>query len=174
MDVETALKSQYHAALATLRQAVEKCPDDLWVADGFPSPYWQVAYHTLFFTHFYLQPDEKAFTAWENHRDEYHFLEALPWPPHRPPNLETPYTKSEVMAYWRECDAMIDAGIDRLDLDADDCGFWWYDISKMEHQIMNTRHIQHHAAQLADRLRSAAAIEIDWIGGRPPNKETPS
>ena len=29
-------------------------------------------------------------------------------------------------------------------------------MSKLEHQLVNLRHIQHHAAQLADRLRSAA------------------
>jgi len=61
MDIQSALKSQYHAPLAMLKQAVERCPDDLWTAPGEPSPFWQVAYHTLFFTHLYLQQDEKAF-----------------------------------------------------------------------------------------------------------------
>ena len=30
MNIQSALKSQYHAALKTLRHAVEKCPDALW------------------------------------------------------------------------------------------------------------------------------------------------
>ena len=36
MNIESALKSQYHAALKTLRHAIEKCPDALWddPADG--------------------------------------------------------------------------------------------------------------------------------------------
>jgi len=34
MDVRAALKSQYHAALATLKQAIDRCPDDLWTAQG--------------------------------------------------------------------------------------------------------------------------------------------
>ncbi len=29
MNIQSALKSQYHAALKTLRLAVEKCPDAL-------------------------------------------------------------------------------------------------------------------------------------------------
>jgi hypothetical protein len=55
MNIQSALKSQYHAALKTLRLAVEKCPDALWdnPADG-PAPFWRVVYHTLFYTHFYL------------------------------------------------------------------------------------------------------------------------
>ena len=166
MDVKAALKGQYHAALAMLAQAVERCPQPLWTGGDHPSPYWQIAYHALFFTHLYLQSNEVAFRAWEHHRQEYQFLEALPWPPHRPPNLAEPYTKAQVTAYWGVCDAMIDAGVDRLDLDAADCGFWWYEMPKLDHQLMNIRHIQHHAAQLADRL-AAAGIDIDWVGAKP-------
>jgi len=40
-------------------------------------------------------------------------------------------------------------------------------MSKLEHQFVNIRHIQHHGAQLADRLRSAANIGIRWVGGQP-------
>jgi len=108
MDVAAALKSQYHAALATLKQAVVRCPDDLWTAAGLPSQFWQVAYHALFFTHLYVQPDEKSFTPWESHRNEYQFLESVPWPPHHPPKLGAPYSKEQVLAYWRICDGLID------------------------------------------------------------------
>src|SRR5687768_10299172 len=31
--LRSVLKSQYHAALATLRQAIDACPDDLWVSE---------------------------------------------------------------------------------------------------------------------------------------------
>lgn len=35
MDIRSALKNQYQAGLATVRQGIERCPDDLWVdADG--------------------------------------------------------------------------------------------------------------------------------------------
>ena len=36
----------------------------------------------------------------------------------------------------------------------------------LEHQIVNIRHIEHHTAQLADRLRSSAGIGIQWVGAR--------
>jgi hypothetical protein len=48
------------------------------------------------------------------------------------------------------------AALDKLDLENSQSGFPWYRMSKLEHQLVNLRHIQHHAAQLADRLRSAA------------------
>lgn len=167
MDMHLPLKSQYHAALAMLKQAIDQCPDEIWAARGHPSQFWQVAYHTIFFTHLYLQPDEKAFRPWEFAREEYQCLETLPWPPHRPPKLGEPYTKAQVLEYWQACDAMIDAGVDRLDLEADECGFSWYTMPKLDHQLMNIRHIQHHAGELAGRIRSANGEPLDWVGSRP-------
>ena len=171
--VPTALRSQYHAALAMLRQAVERCPESLWTSGGHPCSFWHIAYHTLFFAHLYMQPNEAAFRPWEHHREEYQFLGRLPWPPHDPPRIGAPYTKREVLEYWEFCDRMVDSAVDAIDLGASDCGFWWYQMPKAEHQIMNIRHVQHHAAQLADRLRPVAAVGVDWIGtgrGEEPNK----
>lgn len=173
MNAAAALKSQYHAALAALKQPTERCPDELWTAKGHPSQFWQVAYHALFFTHLYLEPDEASFRPWEHHRQEYQFLESVPWPPHNPPKLEAPYGKSEILEYWRICDGMIDAGVDKLDLDAADCGFWWYKMPKLDHQIMNIRHTQEHAAQLEERIRAATGVGPDWFGGNTGKVEFP-
>jgi hypothetical protein len=164
MNVQAALKSQYHAALAMLKQAIEQCPEELWDGGGQPVAFWRVAYHTLFFTHLYLQPEEKAFRPWDQHREEYQFLGPLPWPPHRQPQIGEPYTRAQVLEYWRFCDEMVDAAVDQLDLAAPECGFWWYKLPKLDHQINNIRHIQHHAALLAGRLRLAAGIDVGWVG----------
>ncbi len=166
MDTRAALKSQYHAALAMLRQAIERCPDDLWIAGDHPRTFWRIAYHALFYTHLYLQPDQGTFRPWEGSRDDCHFLEALPWPPHDPPKVAPAYTRQEVLAYWHLCDAMIDDGVDRLDLDAPHCGFPWYNMPKLDHQFMNVRHIQQHVGQLAERLCPVGA-DPDWVGPGP-------
>jgi hypothetical protein len=34
----------------------------------------------------------------------------------------------------------------------------------LEHQIVNIRHIQHHAAALSSRLRRSAGIGVNWVG----------
>jgi hypothetical protein len=165
-NLRTILKSQYRAALAMLGQALERCPDDLWAHDSHPNPFWHVAYHALFYTHLYLQPGEADFRPWGKHRNEYQFLGPLPWPPHRLPNIGEPYSKAEIQEYLGICDGMIGAAVDRLDLQAPQCGFWWYSVSKLEHQLVSIRHLQHHTAQLADRLRARAGIGIDWVGGK--------
>ena len=39
-----------------------------------------------------------------------------------------------------------------------------YRLSKLEHQINNIRHVQHHAGLLARRLRLARGTDIEWVG----------
>jgi hypothetical protein len=164
MNVHAALKNQYHAALAMLRQAVEHYPADLWLDATHTLPAWHVAYHTLFYTHLYLSANEQAFQPWRHHRPEYQFLTRLPFPPHRPPNINDPYTQPQILDYWQCCDETVDTAIDQLDLAAPDSGFPWYPVPKLEHQIINIRHLQHHTAILSSRLRQATNTDLPWVG----------
>jgi hypothetical protein len=61
--LRAVLKSQYHASLAMLREAVERCPPEEWSSANHKNAFWQVSYHALFFAHLYLQPDEAAFSV---------------------------------------------------------------------------------------------------------------
>jgi hypothetical protein len=161
MDVKAALKGQYHAALATLKQAIEPCPAELWVCDDVPAPFWQVAYHTLFFTNFYLMASREAFLqggGWPGGRM---YLEDLG---HRQAGDEPPYSQAEMLAYWQFCDDLVDPAVEQCDLDAAECGFPWYPLPKLDHQLVNIRHIQHHAAVLASRLKHAGGPSVGWVG----------
>lgn len=161
MNIKAALNGQYHGALAMLKQAIEDCPDDLWNGGPYAVPFWRVAYHTLYFTHLYLQPNLEAFQPWAHHREDYH---DLPWPPGSGPTIADPYTKQQLLDYWQICDSMIDAAVDRLDLDAPDCGIPWHKgMPKLDHQLHNIRHIQHHTAFLSARLRTANGTEVRWV-----------
>ncbi|MCA9284986.1 MAG: DinB family protein [Phycisphaerales bacterium] len=165
MDLKSALKRQYHASLKTLRLAIERCPDGMWnsPADGLAS-FWRVAYHTLFYTHFYLQPDEHSFVRWSRHRTEAECLGPIGREGNRPPAEIDAYTREDLLDYWRVCDELVDGAVDALDLSASECGFPWYRMPKLEHQLVNIRHIQHHAAALSSRLRREAGIAIEWVG----------
>jgi hypothetical protein len=163
------LKSQYHACLAMLGEAIERCPESVWLATDHKNSFWQIAYHTLFFTHVYLQQEEAAFRPWV-HQSEAQYEDGIPGTPdpNSPlPLIPKPYTKAQVLEYWKFCDEMVDHAVDKLDLESPQSGFPRYKMSKLEHQLVNLRHIQHHAAQLADRLRAAADIGIKWVRGWP-------
>ncbi len=164
MKIQAALKSQYHAALAMLKQAVEACPEDLWDAgDGSPA-FWRVAYHTLFFTHLYLQPSVEAFRPWEHHREGCERLGQDSGTAESQPGPAAAYTRQDILSYWEFCSRLVDSMVDQLDLDAAECGFPWYDLPKLDHQINNIRHIQHHAALLAGRLRLKRGTDLRWVG----------
>lgn len=169
------LKSQYHAGLAMLKDAIERCPDRLWAGGDYRNPFWRVAYHALFYAHYYLQPDAESFRPWEFHQTGIQFLDDRQPPPefahlgehpHRPPKTGKPYTKSEVLAYWNICDRAIDSAIDGMDLSRSECGFFWYKVSKVEHQLISIRHLQHHTGQLTDRVRLAADVGVGWVGSK--------
>ena len=170
MDIKGIIKSQYRASLSVLEEAITKCPDELWDDSLTNQRFWHICFHTLFFTHLYLQVEEPAFVPWKKHRDEYQFFESLPWPPHRAPKIGAPYSKTEILEYLALCQDEVEDKVDALDLKADS-GFNWLPINKLELQFYNIRHIQHHTGQLDDRLRNGAAINIRWIGTKPEKNE---
>jgi DinB superfamily len=163
------LKSQYHAGLAMLREAIERCPEDLWYDDAPTNAYWQVAYHVLFFTHLYMLPRSDSFQPWAEHQSDVQHEDGITGPndPHSElPLIPKPYTKAQALAYWQFCDGMVDRTVDGLDLYSPESGFSWYEVPKLEHQLVNLRHLQHHLAQLADRLRAATGGGTRWVGAR--------
>ena len=167
--LRATLKSQYHAALAMLHEAIDLCPQGAWSGSEHTNDVWQIAYHTLFFAHLYMQPNEAAFRPWEHHRAEAQFPDGIAGPADADstlPLLPEPYSKAEALAYWQVCEQMVDDAVDALDLLSPGSGFSRYKVSKLEHQIINIRHIQHGAAQIADRLRFAVDVGIDWVGAR--------
>ncbi len=169
--LRTILKSQYHAALAMLREAIVLCPDATWTDPSHRTVFWQGAYHALFFTHCYSAKDNDTWVPWEGQHNANQYPDCIAGPADPAsdlPVLPPPYTKEQVLAYWDFCDRGIDGWIDAMDLAAETSGFPWYPIPKLELQLLNLRHIQHHMAQLADRVRTASDQGVRWVGARRP------
>ncbi len=158
MDVKAALKGQYHAGLAMLRNGIEQCPSDLWEAGEHPRTFWRIAYHVLFYTHLYLMPEEAAFEPWARHRPDVRRL----WTDDSVPPLDPPYTQGELLEYLDLIDRNVDAWVDALDLSSPSSGFSWYSIPKLDHQILNVRHLGVHVGQL-EELLMARGIDNDWV-----------
>ncbi|MEM6394253.1 MAG: hypothetical protein AAF797_15925 [Planctomycetota bacterium] len=155
IEIQAILKAQYRAGFSTLRQAIEKCPDELWgSSEGHAAAYWRIAFHALFFTHFYLQKDQQSMRLWPRQRGHPEQLDAP---------IDDMYSQADLLEYLDFCLRLLDDAIGDMDLSSHECGFPWYKQGKLEHQITNIRHLQHHAAQLGDRLRSATSQGLDWL-----------
>jgi hypothetical protein len=162
LDIRHSIARQYRASLAMLGQAVEVCPESLWLSPDYPNRYWHIAFHTVFYAHFYLHPSEAEFRPWAKCIKDSQFLGPRPWAPHETPLRPTPYTKAEVLEYHALCCAEMETRVPSLDLAAPS-GFYWLPFNKLELQLYNIRHVQHHTGQLADRLRAAAGIGLGWV-----------
>ena len=167
-DIRSIIASQYAAALDMLGDAVSKCPEDLWADESYENRFWHVAYHVLYYTHLYLAENEEAFESWEHHRKGHEFFGPVSWLPGFTPEIGDSYTKEQILAYMDLCREEVARQIPSTDLEAES-GFFWLPFSKLELQFYNIRHLQHHTAQLADRLRNRASIGVDWVGTRKPS-----
>jgi len=166
MSIKDVIRSQYHASLEMLKGAICRCPDSLWDNKEDKIKFWHVCFHVIFYTHLYLQDSEREFRPWTKHRDQYQFLGSLPWSPYRAPRIGEAYTKEEILEYLEICRNELKERIDSLNLDGES-GFEWLTFNKLELQLYNIRHIQHHAGQLIYRLRLRENIEVEWIGMMP-------
>ena len=141
-----------------LKDAVENCPDSLWNNEAYTNPFWHVVFHAIFYTHFYLHATQDNFIPWEKHKDELVSLEDDPG--------DEIYTKEEIIDYIAYFERKIDELVDDLDLEAGS-GFYWLPFNKLELQLYNIRHIQHHTGELSERLGKFEDIEVGWVGMMP-------
>lgn len=158
MDERKIIISQYHAALAMLKQTILQCPEARWNNRDTQTAFGQVAYHALFYTHLYLQDSLQTFTAWSKHREEYLFADQPSQSPPQPPD------KAIVLEYLAFCEQQVVDKVAGTNLAADS-GFDWLPFSKLELQLYSIRHIQQHVGELMERLGSDAQA-IHWIGSR--------
>jgi hypothetical protein len=161
MDMKAALLSQYRAGLAMLRNCIEVCPDDVWSAGVHPRAFWRIAYHAIFYTHLYLAVDHTSFQPWDRHCDHGRILwidDETGVPPE-----ETTFTRAELLEYVAWVDVSLEGFLAAIDLGSQSSGFPWYPISKLEHQIVNIRHLGVHVGQLQERLTDRG-IETEWVG----------
>ena len=156
MKIKDSIKSQYHASLAMLRQVVEMCPERLWEDMAYVNPFWRVVYHTLIYTHFYLQPTEKDFVPWEKHLQDLQLLGPSA------PEAKA-FSKAEVLDYLALCLEQVESQVDAVDLGAES-GFDWLPFDKLELQLYNIRHIQQHTGELCERLGAQGEVEVNWVG----------
>jgi hypothetical protein len=160
--MRTVIESQYRASLEMLRQVIELCPPALWADPQDKNPFWQVAFHTLFFVHLYSQPEQQAFTLWPKHRKDYEMMGPPPWDPDYVPQIGEPYTPAEVVEYLDFVLDEVARQVAALDPDGPS-GFGWLPMTKLELQFYSIRHAMQHVGELAERLGARAGVDVPWI-----------
>ncbi len=161
MDIRKAMTSQYLASLAMLEETIRRCPSDLWIDPQAKDQFWQITYHTLFFTHLYVQESEATFAPWPKQRKEYQYLGPIGWDNNRPPQIDEPYSQADMLEYLAFCSAEVKSRLAQTDFAAPS-GFEWLPFDKLELQVYSIRHLQLHIGELGARL-SSQGISIAWV-----------
>ena len=149
MKIKPILQSQYLAALDMLKQAIVQCPPEAWDDARDRDRFWFVAYHALKFAHQYLKANEKGYPRWEQR-------------PHSNPGK--PFTKEEILEKLAQVENDVVEQIALMNLE-EKTGATGALANKLELQIYNIRHIQHHAGELYQRL-SAYPVHVGWASQR--------
>jgi hypothetical protein len=160
--IRQSLARQYLATLLMLRQAIESCPESLWLDAGYTNRFWHIAYHAIFYTHFYVQASEEEFHPWVKHQKGSNYLGARKSSSNEPVPEIKPYSREEVLEYWILCRDQVAKRVPHDKLDAES-GFSWLPFNRFEVHLYNLRHLAHHTGQLADRLRVVAKTGVAWV-----------
>jgi hypothetical protein len=162
--IKQLLTNQFEAALCTLELCIDRCPDAAWDGRVGSLLFCQVAFHTLFYTDFYLEADEESFRQQPFHLANGAFFRDYEELEDRAPVLR--YEKAAVKSYLNHCRnkaADVISAETTSSLEAPS-GFPRRNMSRAELFVYNLRHVQHHAAQLSLRLRLDHGENIPWVG----------
>lgn len=161
--MKEALVGQYLAGLAMLRECIETCPDDLWASGQHPRTTWRIAYHALFYTHLYLMPRYEDFVPWDRHQDQATIL-WLDDDAGVPPE-ETTYSRAGLLTYLDFLVDRVPGWVEALVLASNESGFYWYSIPKLDHQLLNLRHLSVHVGQF-QQILFPAGHDPSWVTRR--------
>ena len=154
---KTILWNQCGAAIDTLDNVIEACPNELWGDRSKQPEFWYVAYHTVYFLDFYWFGTKDRFTPREGYTlSELDPSGVLP---------DRVYSKAELREYLADCRTKYQTLIENMTDESAQklTEFWWPDMSVAELLIQTIRHLQHHAAQLNLILRRETDAPAPWL-----------
>lgn len=168
--LKEVLANQFHAALCTLNDCIDRCPDSAWNSKIVNLEFNQAAFHTLIYTDYYLGDGEETFRRQLFHREnegrfgDYEEFEDRV-------QVAT-YERPFIQAYMAHCRTKLSETIaaETAESLSAESTFPWLTFSRAEVYVYTIRHIQHHAAQLILRLRRDYQQDMPWFkSGWPPS-----
>lgn len=163
------LASQYKASLGMLRHALGKVADEQWNTEEYNNPNWQIAYHILWGVKFYLGANPERYLPFENAIIGAESLGGTQdWEnPDKGIVIKGFHTKDELLSFIDEVEGNLQQQLGALPLE-ENSGFEWYPYSRLEMHINTIRHIQHHTAQIIERLKTKGITGFPWWADKNP------
>ena len=147
---------QYKALFDQFRGLLKVCPDPLWDRAEQEAPFWQQAYHTLFWCDLYLSESPQAFAPHPMGRGQAQDLDK---------RQDFTLSRGELVGYLQTVEAKLDARLKRFESGglAGENPFGWTGPTAAHNLVYNLRHAQHHCGWMASILRRNGAQPPEWI-----------
>jgi hypothetical protein len=154
-SLQEILWREFGGALKTFEDAIVACPQEVWGNELKEDQFWFLAYHTLIWTDFYASESTENFCPPEPFSLGEILIGHLP---------ERVYSKDELLRYLEfdfEKSRQLIRGLTPEKAEQRFvCDFKNFNL--LELVIYNTRHVQHHAAQLNMLLRQRVGEPPGW------------
>jgi hypothetical protein len=149
-------RNDYRAVFQMVRRAIELCPDSLWNERTDEPPFWQQAYHTIFYIDFYLSDSPGSSRVVAPVEDEAANLKHIP--------ASAP-SRQQIQDYLEEAIKQCDLTLEKLasaPLDGEN-KFPWTGPTLAHRLIYNIRHAQHHVGRLNSILSRKTGKAAEWV-----------
>lgn len=159
--ISVAIHEQYGAAIKMLENVIKTCPEDFWDIRTSGPPFWQVAYHTMYYLDWYLASSkEERETFTPKYRIE--ALENLDKQPKEIINRDQllTYLSNIKVKAKRRFNTLTEVELNQPSI------FEWHGVSVLSSLLYNLRHVMLHVGALNSRLLKKG-IKIDnWESRR--------
>jgi hypothetical protein len=153
---QETLWQQFGATLDMLENAIRMCPETVWGDSAGFHEFWYMAYHTLFWTDYYLSESPDGFAPPAPYTlSEFDPEGAFP---------DRVYSRDEMLAYLAHCRAKARSTFAHMtEKRAGSPSPFRTNLTVAELHLYNMRHVQHHAAQLNLLLRQRIDSAPRWV-----------
>jgi hypothetical protein len=149
---------QYGAVIKMLENVIKSCPAEVWDERTSGPPFWQVAYHTMWFLDWYLgvskEERETFIPKFEGERCEN--LDKLP---------KEKITREQLLTYLFDIKGKANRRMGQLTVDTliQPSVFEWHGNSILSSMMYNLRHVMLHIGALNYKLlRKGVSLE-NWV-----------
>ena len=146
-------KNEYYALIEMLYKAINLCSEELWDERTETPPFWQLAYHAIYYLDFYLGESPKK------HEQRFDVKENLD------ERMERILTKKQLKDYLiaikKKCNRVLES-LSAEKLEGKN-SYYWTGPTLAHRLIYNIRHTQHHIGQLNLKLRQNGDDAVKWV-----------
>ena len=155
--LSVAIHEQYGAAIEMLESVILKCPEGVWDDSQQGPPFWQVAYHTMYYLDWYLSSTKEERESFKPEFDsEFRTLDSKP---------EASLNREQVLMYLMKIKLKVKRRMEAVSTEEliRPSIFEWHGSSVLSSLFYNIRHVMLHVGALNFRLLRKGIKLDNWV-----------